>query len=116
MLISLIFPSPHFTFGRSERYIHPSSGRVYNLSFNPPKIPGKDDLTGEPLEQRSDDNVETFQKRLVSFRKETEPIKSYYEEIERSGRDGVECRTLKGVSSDELWPELVGVVRERFDR
>ena len=60
------------------RRIHRASGRSYHLIFNPPKVPGKDDLTGEDLYQRKDDNEETGRKRLEKFHQETdEAIKHY---------------------------------------
>ncbi|EIE87511.1 hypothetical protein G6F46_000562 [Rhizopus delemar] len=60
------------------RLIHPSSGRTYHREFNPPKVPMKDDVTGEPLIQRSDDNVESLKKRLDAFHKQTVPVVEYY--------------------------------------
>ncbi|KAG8989672.1 adenylate kinase [Tulasnella sp. 427] len=60
------------------RLIHPASGRTYHKEFNPPKKPGVDDVTGEPLIQRSDDNVETLRKRLDAFHKQTGPVVDYY--------------------------------------
>lgn len=60
------------------RWIHPASGRSYHEKFNPPKYAGKDDLTGEPLVQRSDDNVQALRKRLESYHKSTVPVVSYY--------------------------------------
>jgi adenylate kinase len=60
------------------RLVHPASGRSYHKEFNPPKTPMTDDITGEPLVQRSDDNVEALSKRLVSYHKQTEPIVDYY--------------------------------------
>jgi len=60
------------------RLIHPSSGRTYHREFNPPKIAMKDDVTGEPLIQRSDDNVASLKKRLESFHKQTVPVAEYY--------------------------------------
>jgi len=60
------------------RLIHLPSGRTYHKEFNPPKQPGKDDVTGEPLTQRSDDNVETLRKRLASYRSQTGPVLEYY--------------------------------------
>uniref|UniRef100_A0A8C6Y2E1 Adenylate kinase 3 n=1 Tax=Naja naja TaxID=35670 RepID=A0A8C6Y2E1_NAJNA len=51
----------------TARWIHPASGRVYNLEFNPPKVSGHDDHTGEPLVQRDDDKPETIMKRLKSY-------------------------------------------------
>jgi len=60
------------------RLIHPPSGRTYHKEFNPPKKPGVDDVTGEPLIQRSDDNVETLRKRLNAFHSQTGPVVEYY--------------------------------------
>ena len=60
------------------RLIHPASGRSYHKLFNPPKVAGKDDETGEPLVQRSDDNVEALKKRLDVYHKQTVPVADYY--------------------------------------
>ncbi|KAI9307759.1 adenylate kinase-domain-containing protein [Cunninghamella echinulata] len=60
------------------RLIHPSSGRTYHKEFNPPKVTMKDDVTGEPLIQRSDDNAETLKKRLDTYHKQTAPVVDYY--------------------------------------
>ncbi|KAH3668619.1 hypothetical protein OGAPHI_002373 [Ogataea philodendri] len=60
------------------RLVHPASGRSYHKLFNPPKQEMKDDITGEPLIQRSDDNVDALKKRLVTYHEQTEPIVDYY--------------------------------------
>jgi len=60
------------------RLIHPGSGRTYHKEFSPPKKPMTDDVTGEPLIQRSDDNVETLTKRLKTFHSQTGPVVEYY--------------------------------------
>ncbi|KAG1473860.1 hypothetical protein G6F56_000703 [Rhizopus delemar] len=60
------------------RLLHPSSGRTYHKEFNPPKVEMKDDVTGEPLVQRSDDNAEALKKRLDAFHKQTVPVVEYY--------------------------------------
>ena len=60
------------------RRVHPASGRVYHLQFNPPKSEGKDDATGEALIQRDDDKPETVKKRLEVYRKQTRPLVDYY--------------------------------------
>jgi adenylate kinase len=61
------------------RLIHPASGRSYHKIFNPPKVVMKDDITGEPLIQRSDDNEETLKKRLVTYHAQTTPVVGYYQ-------------------------------------
>ena len=62
----------------SGRRSHPASGRTYHVKFNPPKVEGKDDVTGEPLVQRDDDKAETVQKRLDVYSAQTRPLVDYY--------------------------------------
>lgn len=62
----------------SGRRVHPGSGRVYHLLHNPPKMEGKDDVTGEPLLQRQDDHEDTIRKRLNIYHQQTEPLINYY--------------------------------------
>jgi len=64
----------------SGRRSHPASGRTYHVKFNPPKVPGKDDVTGEPLVQRDDDRQETVKKRLDVYSAQTRPLIDYYKE------------------------------------
>lgn len=61
------------------RLVHPASGRSYHKIFNPPKSHMKDDVTGEPLIQRSDDNEGTLKKRLGTYHDQTSPVVSYYQ-------------------------------------
>jgi len=62
----------------SGRRVHPASGRTYHVKFNPPRVEGKDDLTGEPLVQRDDDREETVKKRLEVYHSQTRPLVDYY--------------------------------------
>jgi len=62
----------------SGRWTHLPSGRSYHTIFNPPKVPGKDDVTGEPLIQREDDKPESVKRRLETFHKSTAPVIDYY--------------------------------------
>lgn len=62
----------------SGRRSHPASGRTYHVKFNPPKVEGKDDVTGEPLVQRDDDKEETVNKRLEVYSAQTRPLVDYY--------------------------------------
>lgn len=72
----------------SGRRIHPGSGRVYHTELNPPKVSGVDDLTGEPLVQRSDDTPEVIRHRLRVYHAQTEPVIAYYQEWALSDADG----------------------------
>ena len=62
----------------SGRRVHPASGRSYHIKFNPPKVDGKDDVTGEPLIQRDDDQEATVKKRLQVYTDQTRPLVDYY--------------------------------------
>jgi adenylate kinase len=62
----------------SGRRVHPASGRTYHVKFNPPKVEGKDDMTGEALIQRDDDKEETVRKRLQVYNDQTRPLVEYY--------------------------------------
>jgi adenylate kinase len=62
----------------SGRRSHPASGRTYHVKFNPPKVEGKDDVTGEELIQRKDDEEETVRKRLEVYSQQTRPLVDYY--------------------------------------
>lgn len=65
----------------SGRRIHPGSGRVYHLIYNPPRIDEIDDETGEPLIQRDDDREETIRKRIAVYHNQTEPLIAYYKNL-----------------------------------
>jgi adenylate kinase len=69
----------------SGRRVHLASGRTYHIKFNPPKVPGKDDVTGEDLIQRDDDKEETVRKRLAVYHEQTEPLIAYYVKWEATG-------------------------------
>jgi adenylate kinase len=72
----------------SGRRVHPASGRTYHVVFNPPKVEGKDDVTGEDLIQRADDNAETVRKRLEVYLSQTKPLVEFYSKWAESGRPG----------------------------
>lgn len=62
----------------SGRRVHPASGRTYHMRYNPPRVEGKDDATGEALVQRDDDREETVRKRLEVYHAQTEPLVAFY--------------------------------------
>ena len=72
----------------SGRRTHPGSGRTYHVKFNPPKIAGKDDVTGEDLIQRDDDKEETVKNRLTVYHQQTKPLVAYYGDWAASGVGG----------------------------
>ncbi|HKB82444.1 MAG TPA: adenylate kinase [Burkholderiales bacterium] len=72
----------------SGRRVHPASGRTYHLIFNPPKVAGKDDITGEALVQRADDTEDTVTRRLEVYHSQTKPLIAYYSNWAKSGVPG----------------------------
>jgi len=86
--------------------VHPSSGRSYHKIFNPPKDEMKDDVTGEPLIQRSDDNAGALKKRLSVYHEQTSPVVNYYQ------KTGI----WKGIDASQepgtVWKSLLGVFEQ----
>ena len=85
------------------RLIHPASGRSYHKIFNPPKDAMKDDVTGEPLIQRSDDNADTLKKRLSTYHDQTAPVVAYYQ------RTGIWKPIDASQEPGQVWKSLLGV-------
>ncbi|KAF1975650.1 adenylate kinase-like protein [Bimuria novae-zelandiae CBS 107.79] len=90
-----------------NRWVHEPSGRVYNTTFNPPKVEGKDDATGEPLTRRADDDPEVWKARLKRFKETNESLLEHYDKL------GV-LWTVNGNSSDEISPQLFKEFGRRF--
>ncbi len=84
------------------RRVHVASGRTYHVKFNPPKVPGKDDVTGEDLIQRDDDKEETVKKRLAVYHAQTKPLVEYYERWAATGDvHAPKYRRVNGMGSVE---------------
>ncbi|KAL1997157.1 hypothetical protein VTN49DRAFT_8022 [Thermomyces lanuginosus] len=89
------------------RLIHPASGRTYHKIFNPPKVDMKDDVTGEPLIQRSDDNAETLKKRLATYHAQTAPVVEYYK------KTGIWRGIDASQEPGQVWKSLLGVIENK---
>jgi adenylate kinase len=91
------------------RRVHPGSGRVYHVSYNPPKEEGKDDVTGEDLIVRNDDKEETVRHRLSVYHEQTEPLVSYYQKLAK--QDVVTFHKVDGTRDvNEISNELKGLL------
>ncbi|PKX94525.1 adenylate kinase ADK1 [Aspergillus novofumigatus IBT 16806] len=88
------------------RLVHPASGRSYHKIFNPPKNDMKDDVTGEPLIQRSDDNAETLKKRLSTYHAQTAPVVEYYK------KTGIWRGIDASQEPGQVWKSLLGVFQK----
>jgi adenylate kinase len=97
----------------SGRRVHVGSGRTYHVAFNPPKVPGKDDVTGEDLVQREDDREATIRKRLEVYHSQTEPLVEYYSKWAASGAPGApKYARISGVGSmDDIRERLFAALK-----
>ena len=87
-MVDINVPDEEIVKRMAGRRVHLNSGRTYHIMFNPPKEEGKDDVTGEDLIQRDDDQEETVRKRLDVYHAQTEPLIGYYKNWESSGESG----------------------------
>jgi len=102
VVLEIDVPDEEIITRMAGRRVHPGSGRTYHVTFNPPKVADRDDVTGEPLIQRDDDQAATVRKRLQVYRAQTQPLIAYYRQwaatadaraprhVEISGSGGVE--------------------------
>jgi adenylate kinase len=101
----------------SGRRVHPASGRTYHVTFNPPKLEGKDDVTGEDLIQRDDDKEETVRKRLQVYNDQTRPLVEYYSSWASQGNaaDKVKAPAYRKVSGtgsvDDITTSIFAVLK-----
>jgi len=101
----------------SGRRVHPASGRTYHVTFNPPKVEGKDDVTGEALIQRDDDKEETVRKRLQVYNDQTRPLVEYYSTwaTQTNAADKVKAPAYRKVSGtgsvDDITASIFAVLK-----
>ena len=84
-VLEIDVPDSEIVLRMSGRRVHPASGRTYHVKFNPPKVAGLDDVTGEPLIQRDDDKEETVKKRLQIYHAQTRPLVDFYTQWAATG-------------------------------
>ncbi|XP_051929460.1 adenylate kinase 4, mitochondrial isoform X1 [Hippocampus zosterae] len=99
LVISLNIPYETLKDRLSDRWIHPGSGRVYNMGFNPPQVQGKDDITGEPLTQHDDDKPEALMARLRHYKDVAKPVINLYKS------QGI-LHSFSGTETDRIWPYI----------
>ncbi|MEC7125628.1 MAG: adenylate kinase [Pseudomonadota bacterium] len=93
----------------SGRRVHLESGRVYHIEFNPPAKSGIDDVSGEPLIQRPDDQEKTVRKRLAVYHEQTQPLVGFYEGLQKGG-SGPNVIKIDGVESVDKIREAISAV------
>jgi adenylate kinase len=106
-VLEIHVPDDEIVARMSGRRVHLASGRTYHVRFNPPKVEGRDDVSGEPLVQREDDREETVRKRLSVYHAQTEALVEHYRRWAQSGDPAApRCRRISGTGK-------VGEIRER---
>ncbi|HMU87619.1 MAG TPA: adenylate kinase [Agitococcus sp.] len=101
-VVEITVPDQEIISRLSGRRVHPNSGRVYHIQHNPPKVDGKDDVTGEDLVQRDDDKEETIKKRLEVYHQQTAQLVGFYQQLAASGdTTAPKYARIEGVGSVE---------------
>ena len=99
-VLEIAVPDAEIIERMSGRRIHPASGRSYHIKYNPPKVAGKDDVTGEDLVQRDDDREEVVQKRLAVYHAQTEALVGFYQNLAKSGdATAPQYRSISGIGA-----------------
>ncbi|NWV33375.1 KAD4 kinase, partial [Grantiella picta] len=107
LVISLNIPFETLKDRLSARWVHPASGRVYNMDFNPPHTQGVDDLTGEPLVQREDDRPEAVAARLRKYKDAAKPV------IELYKSRGI-LHSFSGTETNKIWPYVYTLLSSKI--
>ncbi|NXM59797.1 KAD4 kinase, partial [Illadopsis cleaveri] len=107
LVISLNIPFETLKDRLSARWVHPASGRVYNMDFNPPHVQGVDDLTGEPLVQREEDRPEAVAARLRKYKDAAKPV------IELYKSRGI-LHSFSGTETNKIWPYVYTLLSSRI--
>ncbi|AKQ56150.1 adenylate kinase [Bordetella hinzii] len=112
-VVEIAVPDEDIVQRMSGRWVHLASGRTYNVHSNPPKVAGKDDVTGEPLTQRDDDREETVRNRLAVYQKQTRPLVDYYAGwAAQDAASAPKYRKISGVGSvDEIKARLAAALQ-----
>lgn len=99
-VIEIVVPEEEIVNRLSGRRVHVDSGRVYHVTFNPPKVEGKDDVTGDDLVHRDDDKEETILERLRVYREQTEPLVGFYKSL-ADDNDALSYEAIDGVGDTD---------------
>lgn len=99
------------------RRVHPDSGRVYHVVYNPPKVEGKDDVTGEPLIQRDDDKEDTVKERLNVYKRQTEPLVEFYSSLAADENIDLAYHAVEGSgTTDEIKNRILKILDEQTEK
>ena len=112
VVLEIAVPDQDIIERMSGRRVHVASGRTYHVKFNPPKVQGKDDQTGEALIQREDDQEATVRKRLEVYHSQTKPLVDFYQKWSATGdAKAPRVRSISGVGSvDEITQRVLSTI------
>lgn len=112
-VIEIDVPDDEIVKRLSGRRSHPASGRIYHVIYNPPRVEGVDDETGEPLVQRDDDQEATIRKRLEAYHCETEQLVGYYQGKAQQGGDAPRYSRINGLDDiAEVKTKLLAILNQ----
>jgi len=106
-VVEIAVPDEDIVSRLSGRRSHPASGRVYHVVYNPPKVEGKDDETGEDLVQRDDDKEDTIRDRLATYHNQTEALVGFYQDLAKSGQNAPSYAKFDGTQAIDKVSEQV---------
>ena len=110
VVLEITVPDEEIIKRMSGRRVHPGSGRTYHVEYNPPRVEGVDDETGESLIQRDDDKEDTVRERLSVYREQTEPLIGYYSD--KADGDKLRYVTVNGLGKvEEIQQEIISALR-----
>ncbi|MFT4712950.1 MAG: adenylate kinase [Candidatus Azotimanducaceae bacterium] len=113
-VIEIKVPEEEIVQRLSGRRVHPGSGRIYHVLFDPPKIEDKDDETGEPLIQRDDDTEETVHERLKVYAEQTEPLVAFYRTISSESGSTLSYNAIDGLgSTDDISKKVFAILNDQ---
>ncbi|XP_072293957.1 adenylate kinase 4, mitochondrial [Eucyclogobius newberryi] len=107
MVISLNIPFETLRERLSDKWVHPASGRVYNKTFNPPRVKGKDDITGEPLIQSDEDKEGALMVRLRHYKDVAKPVLDFYKSQDI-------LHSFSGTDTDRIWPYMNSILSAKL--
>jgi adenylate kinase len=113
-VIEIKVPAEEIIQRLSGRRVHVDSGRVYHVTYSPPRVAGKDDVTGDDLIQREDDQEDTIRNRLEVYSNQTEPLVTFYADMAATSDSVLQYAAVDGVGETETIKQEIVKILDRF--
>jgi len=116
-VIEIKVPEEEIVKRLSGRRVHPDSGRIYHVLFDPPREEGKDDVTGESLIQRDDDTEETITERLKVYTEQTEPLVQFYQKLSSKSGSSLSYNAIDGLgSASDISEKVFSILNDQTNK